>query len=239
MTTEVHGFPYAHEVVAGLPDLGDAIHTYEASKVDMVHFAKLFLAAGLEDVVGMTVMHRHYGVAEDQVIFETISGTQAGGDLKFVCQATKYADVGERMVPYIIRYDAERKQWVGVEWTTASAGDAATFFDRLIAEKDFLAMMARELTSRGLESSLGLTITHRFFLTDPETQVLCETTDHATNVSTTVPVPKDEVAAMGKAAIPAHYKFNKPAGYDEGTAADGAFDEAIAKQTCVWCCHNC
>lgn len=235
MATEIHGFPYVPKVVADLPDLKEAVAAFEASNVNVPHFGRIILNAGLQDVVGLTVMHRHYGVKEDEVILETIEGSK-GNNLRFLCQATKYADVEERMVPYIIRFDKELNQWIGVEWTVASAGDAAVFFDRLVAEQEFLTRMAEELTSRSLESSVGLTLVHRVLLTDAEQEVLCETTDRETGVSVTVPLTKAEVAALGQAAVPAHYKFTMPDGFSKG---DELSDEAITTGMCVWCCNEC
>lgn len=166
----------------------------------------IFQKYSIQDLAGITLMHRHYDLSEDEVLVEELIGGVSTttpklktATLQILPHSWKFAfsTTGISLTPV---------EFVDVSEPTTRS-DLNTKISSVLTNQAFLVELYHALAELKLIDVLGLTILHRNDLTTVELPMLTEasTDSHAGRCSVLRPVTEEE--GMDGDAVPTTWRF--------------------------------
>lgn len=162
------------------------LNTFFTAKEELVgsslllpELGKIICRYNLQEQVGVSLLHKHFDLDEDELLVETISNNTVR------ISPAKVQDT-DGLVPYIWKLESNsdtRARWIPLEFAHDTSGTsiAAELADKVSQNSLFLNDMATKLGELGLATIFGLTTLHRQ-LTKQHNEITVERTNDALRV---------------------------------------------------------
>jgi hypothetical protein len=199
---------YDAEVFRGLSPFHAAKGSLAGQQERITELGNVICKHGLQDKVGVTLLHQHFPISADEAVVREFAGNVA------YMQPRSAGDSANR-VPYIWKLgfdDYGQACYYPLEFCEYPdhlLGEARRDVELIAASKGFLAEMAGKLEQLGLADVFGIAdLRSKDGLTVADGQTLLETTDHELRRLTLEPVPQSAVEGIDSTQT--LWGFSKP-----------------------------
>lgn len=196
---------------ASLPNVDGAAARLERSRDALPSIGRVLVRHGVEDVLGVGLLHRHFDLYDDEVLVES---TTASGSLLRPAEASGSA--------YLWAWSAG--EWSALEFL-APADGAEGLVDRAAASADsgaFLGDFAAAVEQTGTADVFGLVTLHRPF-PDGEDEIWLETEASSERLLSQRMVPRSATHDLGGLMLQTAWRFSDTAGNEVGMCSNHCF----------------
>lgn len=180
---------YSHQVFSDL--VGPKVQHLKQQKVtDLSMLRDVFYKYDMEHSCGLALLHRHYSVAEEEIVVEKITSEKSEST------PLKRTSVLPNVVPHLWRF--HHGTWYPTEFLDVD-GDheklavAIALSESVSSNALFLKAVGEVLVQLGLQDLFGLQTTHRdLFLRNDHTDTVLEITNEPERVSIITSIPQDQ-----------------------------------------------
>ena len=148
---------YHFETWSRLPLIYTAREEWEKTKDSIEILGDIIVKHGLNNDVGIVLLHRHFDITEDEILVEQVDSKQS------VTQPILIADADPNVIPHSFMLLPTSK-WAPYEFT-APCVDSARKVVNVFSNTDFLVEIQQKLVELSLNHVYGLQIRYEFLFT--------------------------------------------------------------------------
>ncbi len=184
---------YDSHIVESLPKFYVSKQALTANRAHLHELGTVICQHGLQEAVGVSLLHKHFDIAPDEQLVKEFAGNKA-------TIRPQPTDTGSKVIPYLWKLETDQETGQGVyyplEFVVMHEKTAGT--DELVTmvhgKEDFLSALAAKLFELGLEDIFGISALYsNNFIHLHTDEMLVETTDHETRTLTLSPFAKTQL----------------------------------------------